>query len=79
MSYIKKLLLAEKKVGVKCDLCNNDCTENFADLSGIWGEGSKYDGEKHYCHFCEKCYNVVKKTVEDMNGKVIVERYLPHV
>ena len=79
MSYIKKLLLREEKVGIKCDICNKQCTENYAELKAMWGPGSEFDGEEHSCHMCELCYLRIWTVIEERGGKINVNKYLPYV
>jgi len=84
-----KKTMRKTLINVTCDVCKRSCLTHkivdaqdeermfeFATLSANWGYFSESkDGEKHVCHLCEKCYDVVRAFIEgDLKGYVDVEQ-----
>ena len=52
----------ESIIGITCNKCGKDCTNNCVTICVNWGFGSMKDCESHLSHICEDCYDKFIKT-----------------
>jgi len=81
--FIKGQVTELGTIDVKCDVatCNKSCKvagDNlaYASFKAFWPYGSRFDGERWECHFCEDCAHVIKQMLHEVGIEVWVESQL---
>lgn len=74
-----KIKEVEEVSDILCDICGTStkvaeyADYEYAYLAADFGYGTSYDMEAHRCHICIKCYLKIKRFIEDLGGKILIE------